>query len=166
MSRLSRGRVQLREILDLVGAVGDDPDRIEEAVRHLYDWHNSRGVAGMQLTFAPLAGAILAIATKPESTTVWAIAIGVAVVSVLAGVCQLYLVLNWLHREYAYAVRLAVELSRVHGELALYPHGRGAPEGSDAGKLYKQIGDVTMVKYRSDPATRERVLGLLPARPA
>jgi hypothetical protein len=157
---VSSGSVHIRELLDLVGTIGVRPGAIEDAVRHLYDWHNGRAVVGMQLTFAPAATAILAIVAKPGSTLVVAVASAVVLATLVIGFALL-MRLNWLHGEYVFAVRLAAEFRAFEPELALYPHGVRAPEGSVAYMLYDQIGSTSMVTYRSDPKSRERVLNVL-----
>ncbi len=143
-----------------MGAIGKDPGRLEEAVRDVYDWHNSRSVTGMQLTFAPAATALLAIVAKPDSTPVIVAASAVVFVAVLLGVGQL-LLLNGLHGEYVFAVRLAANLCSFQTELAPYPQGVDAPPGSVARLLYMEIGSVPLVKYRSSPRCRNRVLRVL-----
>jgi hypothetical protein len=143
-----------------VGAIGEEPGRLEEAVRHVYDWHNSRSVTGMQLTFAPAATALLAIVAKPDSTPVIVAASGVVFVAVVLGVGQL-LLLNGLHGEYVFAVRLAATLRSFQTELEPYPQGADAPPGSVARLLYVEIGSVPLVKYRSSPRCREKMLRLL-----
>jgi hypothetical protein len=157
---VSSGRVRISELLDLVGAVGDEAEAVGEGVRHVYDWHNSRSVTGMQLTFAPAATAILTIVVKPDSRPLIIVAGIVVLVTLVLGVFQL-LSLNWLHGEYVYALRLAVELRAFHAELRAYPHGIGAPTGSPAHVLYHEFGPVSMVTYRTDLKRRKHVLDRL-----
>lgn len=157
---VSSGRVHIHELLDLVAATDGKTASVGEAVRHLYDWHNSRSVTGLQLTFAPAATAILAIVAKPGSTVLIIVAGAVVLVTLVLGVLQL-LALNWLQGEYVYAVRLAMEIRALYTELVPYPHGFAAPEGSAARALYDYIGPVAMVAYGADPGLRDRVLGLI-----
>jgi hypothetical protein len=159
-SLMSSGRVYIRELLDLVGAIGEDPGAVEEAVRHTYDWHNGRSVAAMQLTFAPAATAVLAIVAKPDSETVLIIAGAAALVMFGVGLGVL-LQLNWLHGEYVCAARLSAVLGTFQAELTRYPHGVGAPPGSPARLLYDEIGSTSLVEYRASASCREHVLGVL-----
>jgi hypothetical protein len=157
---LHSGRVHIRDLVDLVGATGSDSEAVSTAVRHLYDWHNSRSTTGLQLTFAPAATAVLAIvAVETPSTEVIVIAIAVAVLSLVAGGLMLGTI-NALHSEYVFALRLAVEMAAVHQKLAPYPHGFNAPQGSLAWKLYNQKGSTSKVTYRSNQQCREDILAL------
>ncbi len=144
-----------------MGAVGPEPRDIEGAVRHIYDWLNGRSVAAMQLTFGPIVAAAASIVVKPDSTLVLVVGGVVVSLSVALGVIQLF-ALNWLHGEYAYAVRLACELGSLHHKLAAFPDGTRAPGGSAAGYLYDEhIGSISMVEYRDKEACREQVLKAL-----
>jgi hypothetical protein len=61
------GRVTLLEVLDVVAAVGDEPTDVDAQIMKIYDWHHARGVAGLQLAFAPGAVAALALVAQDGS---------------------------------------------------------------------------------------------------
>jgi hypothetical protein len=57
--------------------------------RHLHDWHSSRSVVGMQLTFAPAVAAVLAVVAKPDAKGVLIVKCAVIVLAPALGLMQL-----------------------------------------------------------------------------
>ena len=156
-SLFTSGRVHVRDLLDLVGAMDGESNSIEDAVRQIYDWHNGRSVTGMQLTFAPVAAAVLAVIAKPTLGVFIGAGLIVLIALLLGAVAMV--TLNWLHGEYVLALRLIAELKPLRRALGPHPHGMGARPGSVAGDLYaKDVGDVSMVDYRAHPSVRCHVL--------
>jgi hypothetical protein len=147
-------------LLDLVGAVGPESDRLADQIHKLYEWHHARAVTVLQLAFAPAAviAAIAIVAKDPPGSVKVSVAV-VLVVIVAIGLWRLG-ELNQLHGEYVLALRLGKELLDFHAELALYLDGEPlqigrattdstGPGPSVGAELYKDLGSISMVNFRS-----------------
>jgi hypothetical protein len=84
ISRWLTGPVTIRELLDVVAAVGEHPADVDAQIARLYDWHHARAVLALQLAVAPGAVAALAIVTRGPSVAVDLV--GVAIVALSLGI--------------------------------------------------------------------------------
>ena len=115
-----RGDVTVGQLCDVVAAVGDKPAAIDSEVRHIYDWHHSRGVVGIQIALT--SAVVAAVATFADDHSRFAVPAGIlfAVVSVVIGLWLLVL-LNRLPDEYVAALRFARRLHAHRSPLDLDP---------------------------------------------
>ncbi len=115
-----RGDVTVGQLCDVVAAVGDKPEAIDSEVRHIYEWHHSRGIVGIQIALT--SAVVAAVATFADDHSRFAVPAGVfvAVVSVVLGLLALVR-LNRLPDEYAAALRFARELHAHRPPLGRYP---------------------------------------------
>jgi hypothetical protein len=167
------GPVTLGDILDLVGAAGDDQSRIDAQLKTLYDWHHARGLAVMQLAFAPAAVAALTIVARGATTAVIIVAAVLLLAAVGVGIWRV-VELNRFDREYIFALQLAALLApyrqvlapTLHddsldasGLVALpWPPADGNPVGM---ALHSELRSIPMFLYRSKPEVQERVRAAL-----
>ncbi len=164
LSTLLTGPVTVRELLDIVAAVGGEPRDVDAQVARLYDWHHARAVLAIQLSLAPLAVAALAVVAKGSSTLVVALGGAIVGVSLFVAFWRLRHI-NQIDREYALALRLSRALLSVQEALAACLHGEDmggaerpcAHDVANGVRLYEEIGNITMVDYRSDAGNREVV---------
>jgi hypothetical protein len=134
-----RGDVTVGQLCDVVAAVGEKPEAVDSEVRHIYEWHHSRGVMGIQI--AVTSAVVAAVATFADDHSRFAVPAGlmVAAVSVVLGL-SLLVRLNRLPDEYAAALRFARRLQAHRAPLNLYP---------DRERACEPLRSVKMAEFRT-----------------
>jgi len=117
-----RGDVTVGQLADVVAAVGDKPEAVDSELRHIYDWHHSRGVSGIQIALT--SAVVAAVATFADDRSRFAVPVGIAVAAVSVAIGVWVLVrLNRLPDEYAAALRFGRQLHAHRAALGLVPAG-------------------------------------------
>lgn len=164
------GPVRVGEILDVV-ATFDKPVDVDAQIAKIYDWRHTRGLSALQLAFAPAAVAVATLVSQGATTWVFVVAGVLLLVSLVVGLWRLARV-NMLHCEYLIALRLGKALAPFHVELAAHVRelwfDHTPPEFADRGSrqpvgavLYDELGELTMLQYRSSSDTQQVVRQVL-----
>jgi hypothetical protein len=102
-------RIYIYELLDLVSSNDGGQKTVDDAVTHLYDWHNGRLTTSLQLSKSARCGG--GSSDCGEADIVARPAIGAAGVFAAVALALIqFFSLVWLPRKYIYALRLAMRV--------------------------------------------------------
>jgi len=167
--RLS-GPVKVADVLDIVAMADGDAARVEQTLRELFAWHHGRGIAGMQIAFAPAVVAALALASRGASLALVLVATGFLVAGIAAGVWRVS-ELHRFDRQVVFALTLAKAVAGRHSELwtvcrrSLLSTRVDAASQDAAAGLYEEAGHLTLAECVSEEPARATLASALSLDP-
>jgi hypothetical protein len=163
--RLS-GPVKVADVLDIVAMADGDAARVEQTLRELFAWHHARGIAGMQIAFAPAVVAALALASRGASLALVLVATGLLVAGIAAGVWRVS-ELHRFDRQVVLALMLAKAVAGRQSELwavcrrSLLSTRLDAASQDAAAGLYEGAGHLTLAECVAEESARATLAGAL-----
>lgn len=155
--RLS-GPIKVADVLDVVAMADGDAARVEQVLRELFALHHARGIAGMQIAFAPAVVAALALASRGASLALVLVAITFLMAGIAAGVWRVS-ELHRFDRQVVFALTLAKAVAEMHTELWTVRRRSLLSTRADASRdaaadLYRGAGHLTLSECVSEESAR------------
>ncbi len=163
--RLSRP-LKVADILDIVAVADGDATRVETLLRELFAWHHQRGIAAIQIAFAPAAVAALALVSHGASLALSIVAAVFLVAGLAIGLWRLS-ALHSFDCQFVFALIFAKAVTWLNTELWSAAKQK-AITGNHASQiqatvaiLYDKAGYLTLAECVAEDSARRMIAKVL-----